>query len=184
MGTPKIVQVCGANGAGKSYVVRKWIKGFKPSLVKPIFVPDRTLPLGYEIDGCFIVGAYEEANTGGVDSIKIGQEFCFELIEDRWREGYDVLFEGVLIMNHTRGLELWRQTKSLVVLELKVSTQDCLNSINERRAKVGKLAKEPKQLKSMVVRSRNYCIKLRQAGCEVLKVTRKEAVSALEKLLG
>ena len=53
MGTPKIVQVCGANGAGKSYVVRKWIKGFKPSLVKPIFVPDRTLPLGYEIDGCF-----------------------------------------------------------------------------------------------------------------------------------
>ena len=94
-----------------------------------------------------------------------------------------------MLMNHTRGLQLWEETQALIVLHLDVPEKVCLESIQKRRAEVGREPKfktnTHKNFNTHIVRCRNYCSKLRLAGCSVIKVSREDALERLyEQIAG
>lgn len=178
----RIIQICGINGSGKSYVAREFLKGMK---LEPEFIDGYPNPIGYwdRSGELFLMGAYI-VGTGGCDSIKhldLKQQFAY--IEEKHSEGKWVVFEGIMMANHTRGVALWKQTRALTVLRLTTPFDVCVKSIQERRAKVGKSrvmeARTMYHLNNQRVRVENYCYKLRMAGCKVLPVSRENALETL-----
>lgn len=181
----KIINIVGTSGAGKSHVVRNFVRKQES---KPIYIEGRTAPFGYEIESkrIFIVGAYEAASSGGCDTFGGDSrvERLYKLVQDRWSEDWNVIYEGITMMNHTRGIELWNKTKSLNVIFLQVSLEDCINSVQRRRVEIGKEPEFATQnIKTNFVRAKNYSSKLKALGCPVYKVSREEAGKVLERLL-
>jgi len=157
--------------------------------VEPRYIPDRKLPIGYDI--CYsnefplhLVGAYADAVTAGCDTIRDVVQ-VFDLVRQRVKEGYDVIYEGLFVMNHTRGPQLAAELgEDMVVLHLLTPYTVCVSSINERRSVrgEGKLLSK-KNTKGNWVRAENYCHKMREAGARVIKVPREKALVKLLEVL-
>jgi len=187
-----IITVAGTSGAGKSYLMRSFLAWARKNGTEEVqHVDGREAPIGYLFDlkkklkhNVFIPGHYE-APTGGCDTIH-DVEQVFELVKNMSAQGVHVLYEGLFVMNMTRGPRLVQELDvPFYVLQLTTPLAACIASIDERRAErgEGKL-----QTKTNTVgnygRATNYCAKMRDAGARVVKVDRQAALPKLLELLG
>lgn len=183
-----IVQIAGTSGSGKSHLVRSILDfaasegdceedkakgktdGYKLTLPK---VPGQT----------YVLGPYD-VPTGGCDTKGSAIEVykLLPLIVPQYRH---VIFEGLFVMNMTRGPQLAAEyAGDFVVIQLDTPLATCLASVNERRAArgAGKL-EDTSNTEDNFRRARNYCAKMRDAGARVIKMNREEALGRVLALL-
>lgn len=181
-----IVNLVGTSGSGKSTVVRELMKLDK---FNPVFKEGRKAPLGYTYGCIFVLGAYEAASSSGCDTFGGDGRvpMLYGLVREWYKKGYHVIYEGITMMNHTRGIDLWNDTKALRVLYLQTDFQTCIDSITARRLAIGDTRpfgeNLRRNLKTGYVRAENYCTKLERLGCPVFKVSRRQAQRKLLQVL-
>jgi hypothetical protein len=184
-----IIQIAGTSGSGKSTVVRGFLKlAEKRGKVEPVTSPNDRV-VGYRVrlhrrPPIYVLGVYESP-TGGCDASFKRVEEVFEVVRARHAAGEDVRYEGLFVMNHTRGPELATEVgENLIILQLPPPLATCLKSVDARRAERGAGPLQQKHnTEGNHVRARNYCVKMRGAGATVLRVSREEALDQLLELL-
>ena len=153
------------------------------------FLPNRTSPIGYLFDlkplkrSLYVLGAYETP-TGGCDTIHDVSQL-FELVMAQYKKKRHVLYEGLFVMNMTRGPQLAAQVgRELCVLQLTTPLATCMTSINARRAERGEdVLITKKNTEGNYRRAINYCAKMRDAGARVIRITRDEGLDQILSLL-
>jgi thymidylate kinase len=185
-----IINIAGTSGSGKSTLVRAFIDwAEKYGVVKPCYIDDRKEPIGYDVflkhsKTIHLVGAYEDADTAGCDTIR-DVVWIYDYIRRKHDAGSHVVYEGLFMMNMTRGPQLAAETNSVYVIRLSDPLAVCIASINKRRKARGEgplLKKE--NTESNFKRSESYCDKMRRAGARVTSVKRAMALIHLVNLLG
>lgn len=146
-----IVNVRGANGSGKSTVVRKLMVVLSPTLPQPIYGllgPSR--PEAYELSlagvskGVFLLGPYD-IPTGGCDCLRSGQ--VVGLLQKYYDRGH-VLFEGSLISDHWGevGEFMDKHIEDTVLAFMSATYEECLTRLRQRRNSRGEMkALDPKR---------------------------------------
>jgi ABC-type dipeptide/oligopeptide/nickel transport system ATPase component len=189
-----IINISGTSGSGKSHLVRSFISWAEDGgVVKSLYAEERKNPIGYDVilpkrkRVVHIVGPYGDADTAGCDVLR-NVEAAYERIHEAYDAGKDVLFEGLFMMNMTRGPQMVEQYgygDRVYVIQLTDPLPVCFASISTRRERRGEgklLSKE--NTTSNFKRSNSYCIKMRGAGAEVISTKRSEALGVLVDLLG
>lgn len=137
-----VVNVRGANGSGKTTVVRELMA--KMASVTPYKNPGEKgkRPSGYvcsppdpEQERLVIIGSYE-ATCGGCDTIATQDGICsaVRLAHD---EGHDCVFEGIIVSNiWQRYADLIRETRGVMAF-LDTPLDVCLSRVYARRAAAG-----------------------------------------------
>lgn len=192
-----VVHVVGTMGAGKTTLLRVW-KG-EAGPWEPVTAEGRVHPLGYVNhrprgepggpgQGLFLAGAYVDGlQTSGCDTIK-DTGHAYDLVQGRYVAGLTVIYEGLFMMNHTRGLALLRVVGAgrFYVLRLTTSLDECRAGVLARRAAQGNSDPLPPRfddgLRGNEVRATNYSHKMRMAGATVHKVSRDGALGVLREL--
>ena len=138
-----------------------------------------------------MVGHYETA-CGGCDTIN-KMDRIFELVRELHESGHDVLFEGLLIsadVNRTQALH--DDGLPLLVVELDVDLDVCLDSIHERRMAKWKQRGSPgdppprvnpKNTKSKHRGTQTSTRRLSGGGVDTTVCTRDEALAAVRRAL-
>lgn len=184
----RIIHVCGTMGSGKTTLIRGWMAERKWVAVNR---GGARYPIGYTSDEperqMFLAGGYDDAlQTSGLDVAKGSVEENYALLTEKFRQGLTVVYEGLLMMNHTRGLQLLRDTRALTILRLTTSLDECRAGVVARRAAQGNHDPLPPRfedgLRGNNTRAINYAFKLKQAGATVHKVSREEAATLLREL--
>lgn len=188
-----IIQITGTSGAGKTHLVRRFLDYCYDNNIarEPEHIDGRKLPLGYHLwDGrskvCYLLGAYpDDLDSSGCDNIK-DVVWLYDLVRERHEKGETVLFEGLFVMNHTRGPMLAADYgKKFCILHLTTPFALCVDSINARRTARGEdVLLTKKNTKTNDVRANNYCTKMAAAGARVVRVTREQAFPELLRRLG
>lgn len=130
-----VINVRGTSGSGKSTLVRRITECYQSR--ERYYEPGRKQPIGYvyhrpEGRSLAVIGHYETP-CGGCDTIP-KMEHIFELVRKSHAAGLDVLFEGLLISADVkRTLALHEEGLPLVVVQLDVDIDTCLDSVNQRR---------------------------------------------------
>lgn len=188
-----IIQIAGTSGSGKSHLMRSFIAWAREhGTVEAVFTEGRKPPLGYMIkikgrSRCiFILGAYNSP-TGGCDTIRDVRE-VYNLIAEKYENNsIDLLFEGLFVMNHTRGpqfVETLPDPSVFKIIQLTTPYATCVASINARREERGEGKLHTKaNTKSNFVRAGNYCNKMRNSGARVFKVPRELGLKTVLTLL-
>jgi hypothetical protein len=185
-----IINVAGTSGSGKSYLVREFFTWAREhGVVKPCHIDDRKDPIGYDIilkskKTIHVVGTYETADTAGCDSIR-DVVWIYDYVRNQHDAGKTVIFEGLFMMNMTRGPQLAAETEAVTVLQLTDPLAVCIQSIDKRREARGEgrlLKKE--NTTSNFKRAGSYCDKMRAAGAAVVRTKRENALEALFDVLG
>lgn len=181
-----IIQIAGTSGSGKSHLMRAFLDWAR----KNTLGVDET-PEGYELllendltTTAFVLGKYD-VPTGGCDTISDVKKL-YALIEKALKENSYVLYEGLFVMNQTRGPQLATTLgKGYHVLQLTTPLATCLASINERRAArgAGELANK-KNTTDNYKRAQNFCARMREVGARVHRVSRDEGLDKILELLG
>lgn len=185
-----IINIAGTSGAGKTYLVRGFIAwAEKRGVVKPCYINDRSTPIGYDIilpksKTIHLVGAYEDADTAGCDTIR-DVVWVYDYIREQYGAGKHVVYEGLFMMNMTRGPQLAAELENVTVLQLADPLAVCIGSINKRRELRGEgpLLKKENTVGNFN-RANSYCDKMRGAGATIVRVKRVEALDMLVGLLG
>jgi hypothetical protein len=148
-----ILNIRGTSGSGKSTLVRNIMDLYWPPM--KVRVPDRKRPLMYicprppaptweaEVTptsvgsgprSLAVIGHYETA-CGGCDTIP-DLDMVYALVRQAHDNGYDVLFEGLLLsaeVNRCVQLAAYVGHENLAVIALDVPLELCLESVNARR---------------------------------------------------
>lgn len=186
-----LVNIAGTSGSGKSTLMRSFLDwSRKHGIVEDGYFFNEEKPCGYsiEIEGLksivFVVGLYNTP-TGGCDTIHDVSELFYK-IKTLHEEGCHVLYEGLFVMNMTRGPQLATEVgRDLCILQLTTPLATCMASINARRAEKGKGALENKEnTVGNYKRATNYCAVMRDAGARVFRVSRDEGLDKILELLG
>jgi hypothetical protein len=134
----------------------------------------------------FLAGSYEQ-DCGGCDTIK-DVELIFTTLLTQVRAKRDIVFEGLFVLNHMRGIEFAKKVvpqTTLDIIHLVTTLEQCQASINERRARQGKAPwTRWRNVENSIVRARNFASKLEAEGATVHHVGRDEAAQKLADLLG
>lgn len=134
-----------------------------------------------------IIGSYENT-CGGCDTIRTQQE-----VEDRieycLNQGYNVLFEGLLISTLTsRWLELAKRVSdraNVLFYYLDTPIEECLRRIDLRRKSAGNFKElNPKNTVDRVKAIDSTYKKLSQAGCYCLRGSQQEIIKNLNAWFG
>lgn len=136
-----IISIRGTSGSGKSTLVRRVMDEYVFKF--PMAVEGRKQPLYYIMGhespdhrDLVVIGHYESP-CGGCDTIE-SFDTVFELVSRFNDEGYDVLFEGVLLYCEIpRTVELVHNLNPFHVIALNTPLEECVHSINLRRAERG-----------------------------------------------
>lgn len=187
-----IVHIAGTSGSGKSHLVRGLLASAKYR--EQVSEAGRSAPLGYILRGLpgvtrevHVVGAYEAPSSGGCDTFGgDGRvERLYSTILNQHNQERHVVYEGIMMMNHTRGLDLLRQVRGmLTVIQLKTPLAECILAVGQRRVAAGKPADfNTKNTEDTFRRTDRYCFKLRQAGGRVIGVSRADAPGVLMEAL-
>lgn len=186
-----IVNIAGTSGSGKSYLVRQfmgWADG--KGVLKPLYDPDQSTkrPIGYDVilpksNIIHIVGPYEKSDTAGCDILR-NVETAYECIHEAYDAGKTVIFEGLFMMNMTRGPQLVELYGDVRVIQLADPLAVCIASINDRREGRGEgpLLKKENTVGNFK-RANNYCDKMRAAGATVVRTKREDALDRLLSVL-
>jgi hypothetical protein len=187
-----IINIRGTSGSGKTHLVRRVMELYTTRVAYRR--EGRKQPIGYVYHregarSLAIIGHYETA-CGGCDTIPKMEEI-FELARQSALQGYDVIFEGLLIsadVNRTEELSRWAGERGIPteVIALTTPLQECLDSVNARRA-----ARNPdlppvkeKNTISKFNGVRKSLERLRQAGVAAHELTRDEAFEHIKTRLG
>ena len=195
-----IIKVAGTSGSGKSTIV-KMIMGLykKHKHAIPIMEEGRRKPIGYTMlhptqagQQLFVPGHYESP-CGGCDNIKTYAKLV-ELITNRHfsLQGHfpetHVLFEGLLISgDFKQTLHLFKNVSAdMIVIGLKISIEDCLESVNERR--LHRMGENYTPVNPRNTVAKQKCVesslrKLGDEGVKILWLTRNEAFNRIRKAL-
>lgn len=185
-----VINIAGTSGSGKSHLMRAFFRWAEErGELARVRVSGSARTIGYNIKlkgfqrPIHIVGAYESP-TGGCDTIR-DVAYVFERVLNKWCEGYQVLYEGLFVMNMTRGPQLVEAVEGdLTVLKLTTPLSVCFSSINSRRAERGEGKLLTKQnTEGNYVRAENYCSKMAGAGARVVRVSRDQALDSLIQLV-
>lgn len=188
-----IVNIAGTSGAGKTHLMRAfldWVRA-QHSIIEPQFIKDRKEPIGYDIRipgfkrKFHVVGSYGTADTAGCDTIR-DVVWVYNYIRGQHEQGKHVIYEGLFVMNMTRGPQLAAEfVDEFHVIQLAVPFAVCVESINTRRAarNEGELLTKD-NTKGNFVRANNYCDKMRAVGVNVVRVKRQDALDELLRIIG
>lgn len=186
-----IINIAGTSGSGKSHLVRGFITwAEKHGVVKPCYIDDRKEPIGYDVflkgrhRTVYVVGAYQDADTAGCDTIR-DVVWLYDYIRDEHSAGKDIIYEGLFMMNMTRGPKLAAETEAVTVIQLTEPLAVCLASIDARRHArgEGRLLTKDNTVNNFT-RATNYCDKMKAAGAAVTRTKRSDALEVLLELLG
>lgn len=207
-----IVNVRGTSGSGKSTLVRAVIESYAVRV--PVHVPGRKRPLCYRLwrDSQFyaqdtfqdtfqgqnlppqerppdlvVLGHYDTA-CGGCDTIPTTQEAFDMAVEAHHLLGCHVLYEGLLLsadIKHTLALAADVGVENLLVVELATSLEECLASVNKRRAARDTTLPpvNPKNTESKWKGVRSSTQKLLDAGVAVETLDREAALARVLEVL-
>lgn len=180
-----LIQAAGTSGSGKSHLFRALIKWARENGGVDEQEAGYTLITGKGKSKAFsyVLGKYD-VPTGGCDTIHDVSEI-YDTIRNQATKNDNVLFEGLFVMNMTRGPQLAEEFgRDFVVLQLTTPLATCLESINQRRAERGEGALEStRNTEDNYRRARNYCSTMRDAGAKIIKVDRSEALEVTLKLM-
>jgi hypothetical protein len=135
-----VVNLRGANGSGKSTIVKKFLAtGFKE--LHGMIGPRR--PEAYEVrlaklrEPLFVLGPYE-TSTGGVDALGAPLIDFLYMLEKYAKRGH-VLFESVIISTTFGAVGAWMvdHKDDVIVAYLDTPLDECLKAITARGALVG-----------------------------------------------
>lgn len=182
-----IISIAGTSGSGKTTLVRGFLALTTNMELK--FHTGNKSPFGlvvqYDLRHIFLPGQYrDDLQSCGCDCIK-DTASIYKMVHDYASCGHDVIYEGLFVMDQTRGPELvWKHLGNFAVLKLTTPEAECARSIDERRAAQSKapLANHG-STHSNYVRARNYAEKMGRAGAQVWPVSREEALDKLVSLL-
>lgn len=188
-----IINIRGTSGSGKSTLVRQLMELYEQ---KSAYKEEgRKQPIGYVCSNPLssslplaVIGHYETA-CGGCDTIS-KMEHIFDLVRKSHQEGFDVVFEGLLISaDVNRTLALHQEGLPLAVVALdQVPIEVCLSSVNERRmARLGPEKYTPVKEKNTISKFRGVqksMERLRVAGVTVVSCDRDLALSYIKGVLG
>ena len=174
-----IVQIVGTNGSGKSQVIRTLMEEGRTESLRKV---EGGGPAGYRLwldsvpRSVYIPGSYSNP-TGGCDTISSNVKQVFEMVRVAHEAGQHVLFEGIFVMNQTRGPELVRLLHGQFhVVLLTTPLGVCFASIADRRAERGVAAQVARRnTENNHTRARNYTARVRDVGAVVHRVNRDEA---------
>ena len=97
---------------------------------------------------------------------------------------HDIAFEGLFVMNHTRGTQLAAELgRAYCVLNLTTPLGVCYQGITQRRAEKGKEKRNAKHTEDNQKRAREYAKKMLDAGALVRPASRESVVFQLLELL-
>jgi hypothetical protein len=141
-----LINVRGAHGAGKSWVVRQIMQRFPVQSTELAGENSRLAsikvgkPVGYWLGTpkpTLVVGRYETAGTGGCDTIKDYTDIDI-ILEEHRRHGH-VLFEGIRVnATYGRWIELSKKLgEPIVAVILNTSVEECMKNIIARREVAG-----------------------------------------------
>lgn len=183
-----IISIAGTSGAGKTHLVRHLIaqSEYGVTVIHPGYGEIGRIVL---LNGgsIFIAGRYDEGlDSGGCDCIK-KVDFWYDTV---WIQAqtHDVVFEGLFVMNHTRGLDLTNKcVKHRIpfhVIHLTTTLEHCKESINARRARRGQepFSRSWDNVEDNSVRARNFTHKVKQLGASVYSLDRTTAAHKLMEL--
>lgn len=188
---PNIVTVRGTNGSGKTYIAQQ--------LITRLGRHASTLPLGPagKLGGYVwehpakvtVLGRYETA-TGGCDGFTWlnAADEIEGLLLTQWQAGYNVFLEGLVV--GAWALERYKRIsrltdKSLVIIDLATSLDDCIASVMSRRAARGN--DKPFSPKNVIDKHRALATKTRNlgfAGLPPIKLDRGAALAKVCELMG
>jgi hypothetical protein len=183
-----IVNVRGANGAGKTFVVRQFISsGWNGTDFKS---GDRVLGHFVNHGGyiTLVVGSYYGDGSGGVDRMKNADEM-FDVLEAGLLLADHVIFEGILVSTTFGKLGEWaaKHRNQFAIVHLDTSLNDCLRNIETRRARSGRDHKEPQSKEKIEakIKAINGAVKrFRDEGFTVHSVSSATAAAFIHELLG
>lgn len=170
----KIVTIRSTSGGGKSHLARSIMALFIDRA--PQHIPGRKQPLWYRFSHphngqpLAVIGHYESA-CGGCDTIT-DVASIFELIPKLVAEGYDILYEGLMLagdVTRIRGLSELPEAPEVHAIYLDTPIEVCLASINERRRARGKM--EPVPEKNTRAKYRGVTLSRERLAKEAPKVT-------------
>ena len=171
-----IIQVAGTNGSGKSTVVQQVLASATEQLGSAV----RLLGV-QELVG--VVGDYGQAPSGGCDGLKPDE--AYHRVAAAAQKFDHVLFEGIFVMNQTRGpLLLQELGLPWTVVLLMTTMGTCLSSINQRRAvrAAGDL-RNLRNVENNYKRAQNYTARMRDVGARVIRVSREAAPARILAVL-
>lgn len=157
MPMPKVINLRGTSGSGKTYIVRRVMEHynakteFRHEIVEG---KKRKQPIGYlywrveeQQNPLFVVGHYEGV-CGGCDNLPYGLDYVYSLIHEQIDFGRDVIFEGLIVASDTQRCIDLKNKSELLVIGLDTSLADCNRAVDERRAEKAALTgKQPPPLK-------------------------------------
>ena len=152
-----IIQIRGASGSGKSTIVKSILE-MDPhrhphhlggddkldELVPAHLIVSRAKPIGYVVNvddflkPVYILGHYETP-AGGCDTlIPFGKNWVYKFAENLHDAGYDVIMEGMILSgNRDSSSDLLTRGVPYVNIGLNLSFEECVRSVQERRARRG-----------------------------------------------
>lgn len=182
---PKVLNVRGTHGSGKSTVVRR-IKDLYQT-ISPTILPGRGRPFGYNCQGAnyepvYIPGHYETP-TGGCDTIS-SIEDIFGSVLTAAEAGISVLFEGIVAQHSATRLFELNSKHPVTVIVLKTTLELCIESVIGRRKERGQDGpfnprNVEKEFKSVLSSTK----RLKENGIKVLELDREEAFAHCEEVL-
>ncbi len=182
-----IVNIRGANGAGKTFLVRQFIRSGWTG---------HTYRVGKRVVGSevwhgrtcsYVVGDYDGEGSGGVDRMKSADEM-FAALEAAELFSHHVIFEGILVSTTFGKLGEWAASrkKDFTIIELTTSVDRCLEHIEARRARSDKVRAEPQsreKIEAKVKAITAACDRFRKEGFSVVRADGASAFIVLRSLL-
>ncbi len=164
---PRLVQVRGASGAGKTMLARALMDGLgTPQRWK---VPGRREPIALTfpkpVRPLCVVGHYG-VQCGGADTIKDKQQ-CYDVARRALGEGFDVLVEGIFLtveLHRTVALAGDGVDRHDVFINLPIDV--CTESVMLRREAAGKERRELKEMGNFHRRVMRTRTRLLEAGID------------------
>jgi len=189
-----IINIRGTSGSGKTHLVRQVMDCYGSRV--PYREEGRKQPIGYTFHrgergrSLAVIGHYETA-CGGCDTIA-KMERIFELVKASAAQGFDVIFEGLLIsadVNRHVELHKWCLEKfhgpRLEVVALTTPLQTCLDSVNARRHARNPDLPPVKEANTISKFNgvRKSLERLRADGVPVFEGSREEALERIKQVL-
>jgi predicted kinase len=183
-----ILTIRGTHGSGKSTLVRTVLGKYQ------IIIPDyegwRERPAGYlcqkeGLQDLWIQGPYE-ITCGGCDTFTDINE-AYEGVTEHHEKGENVLFEGILAQHSRWNIDeliLQFGIEKFKVIVLTTPLEDCIASVNGRRAERGKGIIDPRNIKGEARGVELAAKRLEMKGVTVWYLDRQEALQKSLELLG
>jgi hypothetical protein len=182
-----IISIRGTSGCGKTTLMRRVKDWWSEKWDEKV---ENGKITGYTSNGLFIFGTYRDGlQSGGADTTKWGpfvtRQYRMDYLTHWARDGYHVLFEGLMESNEVGRTVAWMQICPVHVIFLDTPLEDCFAYIAKRRAARGVLTPvDPYQTKRKFGDLQRVNNRLVAAGVDSRWMNREAAFPHICGLLG